>query len=296
MSKKIIQNIRDIVLRCFANNSQFIDFRFENGQIIIRELQQWKSRGDSIIKIIKKIKVKYPEAFPEYEDILVTFWDRPCPVFLYWLYKTSFNTTIFTGIKGWGYTFKYIPCPYFDGWSEIGLDSSDDLIKRLYENTTKSEINKVFWIGANTHSSRVLLAKLADKNPEIFDVCVMSWDQDGEDDRLKSKTRYVSLYDHSKYKYLIDCQGNGYSARLKWLLATGRPVFVIDRDIVEPWFQSLKPFEHYIPVKENLSDLLEKYKMVENNPELYEKISINAKNFAINNLLLDQQIDTLFNK
>jgi hypothetical protein len=107
---------------------------------------------------------------------------------------------------------------------------------------------------------------------------------------LKSETRQVSLWDHRNFKYLIDCPGIGYSGRLKWLLASGRPVFIVERKIVEYWLESLQPWVHFIPVKEDLSDLMEAWRKVEMDPVLYRSISEAAKRFAKDNLLLDVQI------
>ena len=40
------------------------------------------------------------------------------------------------------------------------------------------------------------------------------------------------------------------------------------------------PFEHYIPVKEDLSDLIERLDWAEANPEEVQKIAENAQSFA----------------
>lgn len=287
--EKLQESQEKFLLKIFGDC--FIEFKFKHNHLQINKMFQWETRGDSIIKIIKKVKNKYPSVFPEGEDILITFTDYPKNKLVYNLYKKFFCTTTLNN-KNNNQSLSF-PCPYSDGWPETGLDSSDELIKYFYENKNTPEINKIFWIGANTHPSRMTLKKIAEENPEIFDVSVMEWNR-ANSNKLKSKTIYVSLPDHAKYKYLIDCPGYGYSARLKWLLASGRPVFMVERDSVEWWHKLIKPFEHYIPVKVDLSDLLDKYNMIENDPALYEKISANAKKFAIENLLLDKQIDSLF--
>jgi hypothetical protein len=287
--KNKLKEIRSRFTKLFVKDN-FIECFFKNGQFNIKTLSQYETRGDSVIKILKLIKNKYPIAFPDNEDIFVTFGDRPTHKWIYALYKHSFCTTEFYNKQT--RAFSPFPCPYFDGWPEIGMNNSDELIKYFNKNNDAPESNKIFWIGANMHESRSLLKKLSEENPEIFDVCIMEWKRGGP--KLVSKTRYVSLPDHAKYKYLIDCPGIGYSARLKWLIATGRPTFVVEREVIEPWFKSMKPFEHYIPVKADLSDLVDKFKQIENNPALYKKISINAKILATENLLLDKQIDILF--
>ena len=40
--------------------------------------------------------------------------------------------------------------------------------------------------------------------------------------------------------------------------------------------------KHVVPVKEDLSDLIEKYEYLESHPEIYDNIASNAKDFVGN--------------
>jgi hypothetical protein len=106
----------------------------------------------------------------------------------------------------------------------------------------------------------------------------------------KSAHRQVSLPEHRRYKYLIDCPGNGYSARIKWLLATGRPLFIVEREIIEPWHERLQPWVHFIPVAADLSDLLEHHARIEADPALYHSIGEQARHFAAEHLSVEAQL------
>jgi len=75
-------------------------------------------------------------------------------------------------------------------------------------------------------------------------------------------------------------EGRGYSARLKILLFSGRPVLLQERAWCEWWHFELVAFEHYIPVKEDLSDLLEMVSWARDHPEEADKIAKAAKLFA----------------
>jgi glycosyltransferase involved in cell wall biosynthesis len=83
-----------------------------------------------------------------------------------------------------------------------------------------------------------------------------------------------------KYSFLIDVEGYGYSGRLKYLLWSQRPVLLIDRPYKEYFFQHLKEWEHYIPVKRDLSDLVEKMKWCFSNTEKATQIAQNALEFS----------------
>ncbi len=103
---------------------------------------------------------------------------------------------------------------------------------------------------------------------------------------------FVSLADQTReYKYLLDIGGNGYSARLKFLLFSGRPTMVVERDYVEYFWDDLKPYEHYIPVKMDLSDLVEQHQWAVDNDKAAVEIAENARDFAIKNFTMDKAME-----
>ena len=77
------------------------------------------------------------------------------------------------------------------------------------------------------------------------------------------------------YSILIDIEGRGYSGRLKYLLWSHRPLLIVDRPHKEYFFEYLKEWEHFIPVKRDLSDLIDKTLWCLNN---YNEALIIAEN------------------
>jgi hypothetical protein len=57
---------------------------------------------------------------------------------------------------------------------------------------------------------------------------------------------------------LLDIEGRGYSARLKLLLHSGRPVLIQERPWKEYFWSELVAWVHYIPVRRDLADLVER--------------------------------------
>jgi len=117
---------------------------------------------------------------------------------------------------------------------------------------------------------------------------------------LLNSTKYISTPDLvKKYKILIDIEGIGYSGRLKFLLWSHRPVLLVDRPHKEYFFEHLKEWDHYIPVKRDLSDLLEKTKWCMDNYNKALLIAENAYNFSKQYLTRDacyKQWDNIINK
>ena len=96
---------------------------------------------------------------------------------------------------------------------------------------------------------------------------------------MKNKA-YTPMWDLGQFKYTLDIRGYGWTDRVKILLQLGRPMFLVDRPFREWYFDKLVPMRDYIPIKEDLSDLLEKYDFLESHSEEYAKIVMSMKEFV----------------
>ena len=68
--------------------------------------------------------------------------------------------------------------------------------------------------------------------------------------------------EQSKYKYLINVDGHVTAFRLSLELSMGCVILLVDSEW-KIWFSKfLVPFEHYIPIKNDLSDIQEKNTVV----------------------------------
>lgn len=126
---------------------------------------------------------------------------------------------------------------------------------------------------------RQQLLEIGNNNKDLFDIFDMKWIQSGK--IFLNSTKYISIPELvKKYSILIDIEGNGYSGRLKYLLWSHRPLLMVDRPHKEFFFEFLKEWEHYIPVKRDLSDLIEKTKWCFDNYHKALHISENAFQFS----------------
>jgi hypothetical protein len=76
---------------------------------------------------------------------------------------------------------------------------------------------------------------------------------------------------------LIDIDGNANAWGLYWRLASGSVVFKVESDFTNAYIDRLIPWVHYIPISRNLSDLVERTKMIANDKH-YKKLSQIAEN------------------
>ena len=157
---------------------------------------------------------------------------------------------------------KYADVPVpdwcFDAWPEAGVvqGTFDEACARLAQvgAAPPTEGNQLSWCGtAHHHPSRMTLMDLAAAHPDKL-ACVNVVDKSID----KSKHRTLAEQVQG-FPYLLDVQGKGYSSRLKLLLHTGRVIFIAKRPWQEYFADGLKPMVHYVPVKEDLSDLVDMY-------------------------------------
>ncbi len=264
-----------------------ISFRVEAvDRVVITAAKGFQCRPDNALKLLCDLVQNWPDLMVGRSGG-IAFRDGVPP--LHWVeaHDLAFSTTRFSGQSASTLPF---PCPYTLRWPEAGIDDAETMMLELLQTQAPYEDDRLFWIGANTHPSRVALCGLGREHRDLFDVELMEWDFSSPG-KPRSKTRLVTIPDHARYKYLIDCPGNGYSARVKWLLATGRPLFIVDRPIIEPWHEDLEPWVHFVPVKQDLSDLFENHARLEADEKLYDLIGREGRRFAATHLTVEAQLN-----
>lgn len=185
---------------------------------------------------------------------------------------------------------RLIPSPFFANWNDCQIKDYDDACDEIYAEGQKAPVyDKCFWAGnINTHSSRkVFYEKFKDNSH--FEIFSMSWSNSGIS-KIAKPSAFMSMAEQTKYKYLIDFRGNGWSGRLPFLLFSNRPLFYVAREPIGFFEKDLKPFVHYIPVKSDLTDLEEKYIWAENNCEETKQIAKNMVDYALTHLRRDMAI------
>lgn len=256
-----------------------------HGQISLRTFESWECRGECAYQILWQLAERWPGLFHG-RNGAIWYGDGPPPDDWSRGYDLAFASTKYAGRAS---TTLPFPCPMILRWPQVGIPDAQVMMNAILEDDTPFLDERIFWIGADMHPSRRGLFELGLQHPEIFDVEIIEWDRSAPGGQ-RSRTRQVSLPDHRPYKYLIDCPGIGYSARTKWLLAMGRPLFILDRDVVEHWHDELVPWLHYVPVKPDLSDLLDHHARLESDPALHRLIAENSRSFAREKLTLEARL------
>jgi hypothetical protein len=169
-----------------------------------------------------------------------------------------------------------------------------NIIKDLINNNkTEYKHNKIGSFGfllGDTKPARIQFINLSKKHPNKLiyistpkynknDPAIMSW----------SEIKY-------NFKYLIDLPGHTYSTKIYTFLFCKRLIFLFEKRTHEfKWEDKLKPFIHYIPVKNDLSDIIDKFNWAENNEKEVEKIINNAFQLGIKELHPNIMINNFIN-
>ena len=174
-------------------------------------------------------------------------------------------------------------------------------------NPWDSKFNKIFWRGAATdgayntknfaHLPRLNLVLLAKLYPDLIDAKFTSYpqisnDQDGQNAEailnilLGENLQRVDETDHLKYKYLISVDGNTCTwRRVPWIMLSSSVLIKQETAKMEWFYSSLKPYIHYIPVNESLTNLFSQLEWMKSHDAESQQISHNASNFVQNNLM-----------
>jgi len=105
-----------------------------------------------------------------------------------------------------------------------------------------------------------------------------------------------------KYKYFIDLKGHTYSTKAYTFIASNRVTLKCKHQpgkckMLVGWESDIiKPWKNYIPINWDLSDLKEKYEMIEKCPDKYDQIIHNNRKLFETTLSNDMMIQTLVNE
>lgn len=172
---------------------------------------------------------------------------------------------------------RTVPDFTFHNWSGTLNRDYDEVIQAVSNAGLEPfTVNKVVWVGKYSNNARLTLMEIANQNPDMFDCTFMDWGQD-----CMTPSKFIPMEDQVRtHSIVIDVEGYGYSARVKYLLWSRRPLLLVDREHKEFYYKWLVPWEHYIPVKHDMSDLVEKTRWCLDNYDQAKQIAENAYKFS----------------
>ena len=105
------------------------------------------------------------------------------------------------------------------------------------------------------------------------------------------KISFLTPLEQSNYKYIINVDGHVSAFRLSLELNMGSVILIIESNW-KMWFKDmLIPYKHFVPVKSDMSDLIDQIKWCRNNDDKCQEIVANAQLFFNTYLQRDGIID-----
>ena len=91
----------------------------------------------------------------------------------------------------------------------------------------------------------------------------------------------MSIAKHLDYRYIMALEGNDVASNLKWVMSSNS-IAVMPRPTYETWFMegTLIPNHHYIEVKPDYSDLIERIEYYDNHIDEAKSIIKNANEYV----------------
>jgi len=177
-------------------------------------------------------------------------------------------------------------------------DSKGDYLGTAFEHDWQRRISKAAWRGRCTgrgyepglvhKQPRVAIMKLSRQHPQLLDARLFFSKGCAKVEHLvefgDTAKDYLREEDMQRFKYLVDIEGDGCSGRLSKLLGSGSVVLKYFRRGQQHYVQQMRPFVHYVPIRPDLSDLLQKIRWLQTNDDRARLIAHNAKHFAMVNL------------
>ncbi|XP_069491806.1 protein O-glucosyltransferase 1 [Ambystoma mexicanum] len=153
----------------------------------------------------------------------------------------------------------------------------------------EKKIPKGYFRGSRTSPERDPLILLSRESPDLVDAEYtknQAWKSE-KDTLGRPPAKEVPLVDHCKYKYLFNFRGVAASFRLKHLFLCGSLVFHVGDEWLEFFYPQLKPWVHYIPVQQDLSDLRDLLQFVMENDDVAQQISERGRLFITDHLRME---------
>lgn len=155
-------------------------------------------------------------------------------------------------------------------------------------------LDKAVWRGSTTggpgkdyitHSIRTRLVRISKEHPELIDARFTNCQLDPT--TCKEIQRYGMMGDpldhvqQLRFKMIVMVDGNSLPDRFAHQLASGSVILKQESPHEEFWYKDAIPWVHYIPVAEDLSNLVDRIRLGLENQTLLQSISTNGRSFII---------------
>lgn len=135
-------------------------------------------------------------------------------------------------------------------------------------------------------SNRLRLCQLSKEHPDLVDA-KLTYVPEGYRDiaqRIEESgytAGYAAFADQHRFRYLISTDGSTIDdTRVYWMLSSGSLVFKQITPLLPYGLPGMRPWVHFVPVREDLADLLDKVGWAQRNDDACRAMAERARSFA----------------
>lgn len=268
-------------------------------RIFNRELYRYFPEGEPISVVDNQMEkalktlIRYIP-FTELDFIFSYFDGIPLPEMpkkFYYTINVHLQAPIlsFSKIKNTPYV---ILVPDWRSTSATWASDIENLSKKVGEYPWERKKNLALWRGGLTRTSRLKLCQLASRYPEYLDAKLNSR---AEDPLLQKQIEEEGLFgSRVSWNQLLSCKylpvlDNvcGTAPALQWRLLSNSVVFKQDSEEIQWFYRALSPYVHYIPVRHDLEDLIEKIHWARRHDRACKEMAAQSTNFILNHLMME---------
>eukprot|EP00930_Biecheleria_cincta_P001696 TRINITY_DN10280_c2_g1_i1.p1 TRINITY_DN10280_c2_g1~~TRINITY_DN10280_c2_g1_i1.p1 ORF type:complete len:572 (+),score=55.44 TRINITY_DN10280_c2_g1_i1:35-1717(+) len=136
------------------------------------------------------------------------------------------------------------------------------------------------------YSNRVRLCELSGRSPELVDAKLAYVPESYDSIRDMAEKRgfvahYSKMEEQGRFRYLMSTDGSTIDdTRIYWMLSSGSVVFKQVTPLVPYGIPGLEPWKHFVPVREDLADLLAKVRWARAHDAACREMAERAMTFA----------------
>mmetsp|Transcript_4292 Transcript_4292/g.5285 ORF Transcript_4292/g.5285 Transcript_4292/m.5285 type:complete len:437 (+) Transcript_4292:128-1438(+) len=146
----------------------------------------------------------------------------------------------------------------------------------------KNKKPAIFFRGDSTGNRVEIVKKYIDYSNDDIDIGFSALVEglENEPENMKYLKDRIAVEEQLSFKYLLNLEGNDVSSGLKWMLYSNSVVFMArPKKVSWAMEEYLVPYVHYVPIKDDFSNLLEMLEWARSNDEAVERISRQATKY-----------------
>lgn len=176
--------------------------------------------------------------------------------------------------------------------SEYWANDIKDVLSAMRNTSWEKKKIQAVWRGSLTKFPRLAFCRLSTSHPEILSAKINFQEEDRDrQEQIEKEGLFGGRLKWAEFlecKYLPTIDGVCCAApAFQWRLLSNSLTIKQESDEIQWFYRAVKPFIHYIPMKNDFSDFFDMIEWAKAHDDQCKQIAANASSFALNNLMME---------